>query len=42
MTTPPDLTELQTDGLRPILITETEVEDILKILDTSKANGPDY
>jgi hypothetical protein len=32
--TPPDLTELQTDGLRQILITETEVEDILKILDT--------
>ena len=40
--TPPDLTELQTDGLRPILITETEVEDILKILDISKATGPDY
>jgi hypothetical protein len=39
--TPPDLTELQTDGLRQILITETEVEDILKILDTSKATGPD-
>jgi hypothetical protein len=39
--TPPDLTELQTDGLRHILITETEVEDILKILDTSKATGPD-
>ena len=35
--TPSDLTELQTDGLRQILITETEVEDILKILDTSKA-----
>ena len=33
--TPPDLTELQTDGLRQMLITETEVEDILKILDTS-------
>jgi hypothetical protein len=31
----------QTDGLRQILITETEVEDILKILDTSKATGPD-
>ena len=39
--TPPDLTELQTDGLRQILITETEVEEILKILDTSKATGPD-
>jgi hypothetical protein len=39
--TPPDLTELQTNGLRQILITETEVEDILKILDTSKATGPD-
>jgi hypothetical protein len=38
--TPPDLTELQTDGLRHILITETEVEDILKFLDTSKATGP--
>jgi hypothetical protein len=39
--TPPDLTELQTDGLRHILITETEVEDILKIVDSSKATGPD-
>jgi hypothetical protein len=39
--TPPELTELQTDGLRPILITETEVEDILKILDIGKATGPD-
>ena len=39
--TPPDLTELQNDGLRQILITETEVEDILKILDTSKATGLD-
>jgi hypothetical protein len=29
--TPPDLTELQTDGLRQIIITETDVEDILKI-----------
>ena len=40
--TPPDLTELQTDGLRQIIITETDVEDILKILDTSKVTGPDY
>jgi hypothetical protein len=33
--------ELQTDELRHILITETEVEGILNILDTSKATGPD-
>ena len=39
--TPPDITELQTDGLRQILITETEVEDILKIVESSKATGPD-
>ena len=39
--TPPDLTELQIDGLRHILITEAEVEDMLTILDTSKATGPD-
>jgi hypothetical protein len=39
--TSPDPTELQTDGLRQIPITETEVEDILKILDTSKATSPD-
>ena len=39
--TPLDLTELQTDGLRHILITETEVEDILKIVDSSKTTGPD-
>ena len=39
--TPPDLTELQSDGLRQILITETEVEDILKNLETSKATSPD-
>ena len=39
--TPPELTELQTDGLRQILITETEVEDIPKIVDTNKATCPD-
>jgi hypothetical protein len=36
-----NLTELQTDRLRQILITEKEVEDILKIVDSSKATGPD-
>lgn len=38
---PPDITDLQNDGLHQVIITETEVEDILKTLDTSKATGPD-
>ena len=38
---PPDIIDLQTDGLEQIVITQNEVEDILKILDTSKATGPD-
>ena len=40
-TAPPELTDIQTDGLEQILITENEVEDILKTLDVSKATGPD-
>ena len=37
----PDITDILTNGLEQITITENEVEDILKILDTSKAIGPD-
>jgi hypothetical protein len=37
----PDITDILTNGLEQITITENEVEDILKILDSSKAIGPD-
>jgi hypothetical protein len=37
----PDITDILINGLEQITITENEVEDILKILDTSKAIGPD-
>jgi hypothetical protein len=37
----PDITDIFINGLEQITITENEVEDILKILDTSKAIGPD-
>jgi hypothetical protein len=37
----PDITYILINGLEHITITENEVEDILKILDTSKAIGPD-
>ena len=39
--TPPNINELQTDGLRQIPINEREVEDIPTISDISKATGPD-
>jgi len=38
---PPDIPNIQTDGLEQIVITENEVEDMLKILDTTKATGAD-
>jgi hypothetical protein len=38
---PPDLDGFLYDKLRQIIITETDVDDILKTLDTSKATGPD-
>jgi hypothetical protein len=37
----PDITDILINGLEQITITENEVEDILKILDTSKAIGLD-
>jgi hypothetical protein len=37
----PDSTDILSNGLEQITVTENEVEDILKILDTSKAIGPD-
>jgi hypothetical protein len=37
----PDITDIFINGLEQITITENEVEDILKILDASKAIGPD-
>ena len=37
----PDITDILINGLEQIIITENEVEDILKILDTSKTIGPD-
>ena len=37
----PDITQSQNEGLEHIVITENEVEDILKTLDISKASGPD-
>jgi hypothetical protein len=40
-TSVPDITHILINGLEQIFITENEVEDILKILDTSKAIGPD-
>jgi hypothetical protein len=40
-TSVPDITDILINGLEQIFITENEVEDILKILDTSKAIGPD-
>ena len=40
-TSVPDITDILINGLEQITITENEVEDILKILDTSKAIGPD-
>jgi hypothetical protein len=38
---PPDLDGPLCEKLRQIIITETDVDDILKTLDTSKATGPD-
>ena len=40
-TSVPDITDILINGLEQITITENEVDDILKILDTSKAIGPD-
>ena len=40
-TSVPDITDILINGLEQITVTENEVEDILKILDTSKAIGPD-
>jgi hypothetical protein len=40
-TSVPDITDILINGLEQITITENEVEDILKILDTSKAIGSD-
>jgi hypothetical protein len=40
-TSVPDITDILINGLEQIFITENEVGDILKILDTSKAIGPD-
>ena len=37
----PDITDILINGLEQITITENEVKDILKILDTSTAIGPD-
>ena len=39
--TPPPFSSFRNDELVNIYITENEVDDILKILDTSKATGPD-
>jgi hypothetical protein len=36
----PDITDILINGLEQITVTENEVEDILKILDTSEAIGP--
>jgi hypothetical protein len=38
-TSVPDITDILINGLEQITIPENEVEDILKILDTSKAIG---
>jgi hypothetical protein len=38
---PPDLDGPLYEKLRRIIITETDVDDILKTLDTSKVTGPD-
>jgi uncharacterized protein YutD len=38
-TSVPDITDILINGLEQITVTENEVEDILKILDTSKAIG---
>ena len=38
---PPDLDGPSYEKHRQIIITETDVDDILKTLDTSKATGPD-
>ena len=40
-TSVPDITDILINGLEQITVTENEVEDVLKILDTSKAIGPD-
>ena len=40
-TSVPDITDILINGLEQITITENEMEDILKILETSKAIGPD-
>jgi hypothetical protein len=40
-TSVPDITDILINGLEQITITENEVENILKILDTSKTIGPD-
>ena len=37
----PDITDILINGLEQITITENEVGDIMKILDTSKTIGPD-
>ena len=36
-----DLTDILINGLAQITVTENKAEDILKIIDTSKAIGPD-
>ena len=38
---PPVLEDLHTEGLSQIHLSVNEVEDILNVLDTSKATGPD-
>ena len=38
---PPDLDDPLYGKLRKIIITETDVDDIIKTVDTSKATGPD-
>jgi hypothetical protein len=38
---PPDLDDPSYEKLRQIIITEADVDDILKTLDTSKATDPD-
>jgi hypothetical protein len=40
-TSVPDISDICMNGHEQITVTENEVEDILKILDTSKAIGPD-
>ncbi|CAC5426688.1 unnamed protein product [Mytilus coruscus] len=37
----PDIPDTRTEGLGDMIISENEVVDILKILDVSKASGPD-